>query len=350
MKHVLPFETIKREVLTKKKAETDPSYGCKPEERPVEVLINYGVVNINKPKGPTSHQAAEYLQKVLHINKAGHSGTLDPGVTGVLPMALGRATRIVQTLLPAGKEYVGIMHLHKPVDKNKIKKVLDEFVGKIKQLPPIKSAVKRQVRERRIYYIDILEIENQDVLFRIGCQAGTYIRKFCHDAGKKLKVGGHMAQLIRTKAGPFTEKDMVTLHDLSDSYWLWKIGIRDSKFTKQSFVKEKQDQSIKKYIKPVEEAIPHIPKVWIMDNAIDTVCHGSDLKVPGISKLNSEIKKEDTIAIMSLKDELVALGIAEISSGEMMDRERGVAVKTHKVFMEPGTYPKYTRLSQTKVS
>ena len=140
-----------------------------------------------------------------------------------------------------------------------------------------------------------------------------------------------MAQLIRTKAGPFTEEDMVTLQDLSDSYWLWK---------------EKKDTSnaeLKKYVKPVEEAIPHIPKVWIMDNAIDTVCHGSDLKVPGISKLNSEIKKGDTLGIMSLKDELVALGIAEISSGEIMDRERGVAVKTHKVFLEPGTYPKYTQ-------
>ncbi|MBW3002202.1 RNA-guided pseudouridylation complex pseudouridine synthase subunit Cbf5 [Candidatus Woesearchaeota archaeon] len=328
MKNQLPFETIKREILTKKESETDSSYGCKPEERPVDVLINYGVVNINKPKGPTSHQVAEYVQKILCINKAGHSGTLDPAVTGVLPMALGRATRIVQTLLPAGKEYVGIMHLHKPVDKNKIKKVLDEFVGSIKQLPPIKSAVKRQVRERKIYYIEVLEIEEQDVLFRIGCQAGTYIRKFCHDVGKKLKVGGHMAQLMRTKAGPFTEKDMVTLQELSDSYWLWK---------------KKKDEGIKKYIKPVEEAIPQVPKVWILDNAADTVCHGSDLKTPGISKLNTGIKKGDTVAIMSLKDELIALGIADIASDEMIEKERGIAVKTHKVFMETGTYPKFNK-------
>ncbi|MBW3004620.1 RNA-guided pseudouridylation complex pseudouridine synthase subunit Cbf5 [Candidatus Woesearchaeota archaeon] len=328
MKNQLPFETIKREILTKKESETDPSHGCKPEERPIDVLIDYGVVNINKPKGPTSHQVAEYVQKILHINKAGHSGTLDPAVTGVLPMALGRATRIVQTLLPAGKEYVGIMHLHKPVDVKKLKKVLDEFVGNIKQLPPIKSAVKRQVRERRIYYIDIIEIEEQDVLFRIGCQAGTYIRKFCHDAGKKLKVGAHMAQLMRTRAGPFTEKDMITLQDLSDAYWLWK---------------EKKDEDIKKYIKPVEEAIPSVPKVWIVDNAIDTVCHGSDLKVPGISKLHSGIKKGEIIAIMSLKDELIALGSAEMESNEIMDKDRGVAVKTHKVFMESGTYPKYKK-------
>ncbi|MBD3304314.1 RNA-guided pseudouridylation complex pseudouridine synthase subunit Cbf5 [Candidatus Woesearchaeota archaeon] len=343
MKNLLPFETIKREILTKKESETDPSCGCRPEERPMEVLINYGVVNINKPKGPTAHQAAEYVQKILHISKAGHSGTLDPAVTGVLPMALGRATRIVQTLLPIGKEYIGIMHLHKPVDTKKLKKVLDEFVGSIKQLPPIKSAVKRQIRERKIYYIEILEIEEQDVLFRIGCQAGTYIRKFCHDAGKKLGTGAHMAQLTRTKAGPFTEKDMVTLQELSDAYWLWKTGIKDSKSAKQNFAKEKKAPAIKEYIKPVEEAIPQVAKVWILDNAADTVCHGSDLKTPGISKLHKEIKKGDTVAIMSLKDELIALGAAEMETKEMLEKEKGIAVKTHKVFMEAGTYPKFNK-------
>ena len=329
MKNMLPFETIKRKILVKKEAETDPGHGCAPEQRPVSELISYGVVNINKPKGPTSHQVSEYVQKILRIKKAGHSGTLDPAVTGVLPMALGRATRIVQTLLPAGKEYVGIMHLHKPVEIKELKEVLNEFVGKIKQLPPVKSAVKRQVRERRIYYIDIMEVEKQDILFRIGCQAGTYIRKFCHDAGKKLKVGAHMAQLVRTKAGPFTDKDMVTLQDLADAYWLWK---------------ENQDEKrIRNYIKPVEEAIPQVPKVWILDNAIDTVCHGSDLKMPGISKVQTDIKKGDAVAIMSLKNELIALGFAETSSDEMVLKERGVAVKTRKVFLESGTYPKYKK-------
>lgn len=327
MKNLLPFEKIKRQVIVKKESETDPNHGCAPEEMPVSEMIEYGVVNINKPKGPTSHQVSEYVQKILNIKKAGHAGTLDPAVTGVLPLALGRATRIVQTLLPAGKEYVCIMHLHKPVEVNKLKKVLEEFIGEIKQLPPIKSAVKRQIRQRKIYYIDIIEIEEQDVLFKIGCQAGTYIRKFCHDVGKKLKVGAHMAQLVRTKAGPFNNKDMATLQDLSDAYWLWK---------------EKNDEKkIRTYIKPVNTAIPQIGKVWILDNAIDTVCQGVDLKVPGISKVTTEIKKEDTIAIMSLKNELIALGFAEISTNEMIEKERGVAVKTHKVFMNPGTYPKY---------
>ena len=327
MKNLLPFETIKRQVLIKKQSETDPSYGCAPEKRPISEMIEYGIVNINKPKGPTSHQVSDYLQKVLHIQKAGHAGTLDPAVTGVLPLALGRATRIVQTLLPAGKEYICIMHLHKPVDTKKLKKVLEEFTGKIKQLPPIKSAVRRKVRERRVYYVDIIEIEEQDVLFRIGCQAGTYIRKFCHDVGKKLEIGAHMAQLIRTKAGPFGDKDMVTLQNLADAYWLWK--------------EKKDDSQIKKYIKPVETAIPQIGKVWVLDNSIDTISQGVDLKAPGISQVNTGINKGDTVAIMSLKNELIALGFAEMTTDEMMQKERGVAIKTHKVFLQPGTYPKY---------
>jgi H/ACA ribonucleoprotein complex subunit 4 len=325
----LPFEMIKREILTKKPCKTDSKYGGDPYKRPIEKLINYGVVNINKPAGPTSHIVADHVKKILNLKKAGHSGTLDPGVTGVLPTALDSATRIVQVLLPAGKEYVALMHLHKPVDEKLLKKTLNEFVGKIKQLPPIRSAVKRQVRERKIYYIEIMEIQAQDVLFRIGCQAGTYIRKLIHDIGKKLEVGAHMAQLVRTKAGPFTDKDMVYLQDLADALWYWK--------------NENKEAMLRKIIKPIEYAIDHIPKVWINDLAVDTVCHGAALNIPGICRLHDDIQPKDLVAIMTLKDELVALGNAVISSGEIILESKGLAVKTHKVFMESGIYPKFEK-------
>ena len=192
----LPFETIKREILVKK--ESLGNFGINPENRTVEQLINYGIVNIDKPQGPTSHQVSGYVKKILGISKAGHSGTLDPNVTGVLPVALGRATRIAQALLPAGKEYVALMYLHKPIEEEKIKKAFNDFTGKIRQKPPVKSSVRRIERIREIYYIDILEIDNQDVLFRIGCQAGTYIRKYIHDLGQKLGCGAHMEGLRRT--------------------------------------------------------------------------------------------------------------------------------------------------------
>lgn len=326
MTQELPFEKIKRKILVKKETDSSEKYGCTPDKRSVEQMLELGIINIDKPRGPTSHQVSAYVQKILGAKKGGHSGTLDPKVTGVLPVAVGRATRIVQALLVAGKEYVCLMHLHKEVDEKQIRYVVKEFTGKITQLPPLKSAVKRQERQRNIYYIDLIEIVGNDVLFIVGCQAGTYIRKLCHDIGKKLGVGAHMAELRRTKAGPFKEDTIVTLLDLTDAYWYYK--------------NEGNENYIRHVVQPVENAAAHLPKIWVMDTTVDTICHGADLAVPGIAKLESGMEKNHTIAIMTLKNELIALGNARMSSEEMMKNKKGIAAKTKKVFMLPGTYPK----------
>lgn len=322
----LPFERKEREVIVKKESQTSDKYGINPEKRTTEQLLDLGIVNIDKPKGPTSHQVSFYLQKILNVNKGGHSGTLDPKVTGVLPIAIGKATRVVQALLVAGKEYVCLMHLHKEVPKEKIEEVFQQFTGKITQLPPLKSAVKRQVRTRKIYYLDIIDVQGQDVLFRVGCQAGTYIRKLCHDIGQKIGTGAHMAELRRTKAGPFNEKTICTLNDVTDAFWYYK--------------NENNDIYLRRLVQPVENAVVHLPKVWVADTTIDSICHGADLAIPGISKLNSEIEPDTAVAIMSLKDELVALGTAKLTTKDIMKKDKGIAVKTKKVFMEPGIYPK----------
>lgn len=323
--YMLPFEKIKRKILVKKEAKTNSKLGCKPEERTTEEIIHYGVVNINKCQGPTSHQVSDYVQKILHINKSGHSGTLDPHVHGALPVALEKATRIVQILLKSGKEYVGIMHLHKDVGTTKLKQIIkDNFTGKIKQIPPIKSAVRRVEREREIYYFKILEKEEKDVLFIVGCEAGTYIRKLIHDLGQKLKTGAHMSELRRTKAGPFNEKTLFTLQDLTDAYYFYK--------------EEKNDKFLRKIIQPTENAIKHLPKIWVFDTTVDTLCHGADLNIPGISKLNDGIDKEDIVAVMTLKGELITLGKAQLTSEDIIKKDKGFAVKTDKVFMEPGLY------------
>tara|TARA_Y100000310_G_scaffold311030_1_gene356913 strand:+ start:1139 stop:2131 length:993 start_codon:yes stop_codon:yes gene_type:complete len=325
----LPFEKIERKVVVKKESRTNPELGCKPEQKPVEELINYGIVNIDKTKGPTSHQVSSYVKEILSLGKAGHSGTLDPGVTGVLPVALGRATRIVQTLLKAGKEYVCVMHLHKKIEKEELEKVFKKFTGKIKQIPPVKSAVKRQEREREIYYMNILEIKDKDVLFKVGCEAGTYIRKLVFDFGQELGTGAHMAQLRRTKAGPFDESSLVTLHDLKDAYYYWK--------------EKGNDNYIRHVVKPIEFAVRHLPKIWVSDSAIAPVCHGFDLALPGVSKLNDKIEEMEAVAVMTLKDELIALGKARLSSTDIQKKNKGIAIKIKKVFMEPGVYPKLNK-------
>lgn len=321
----LSFELVKRQVLIKKESKTNFDYGKRPEDRNVDELIKYGIININKPSGPTSHQVVDYVKKILNIKHAGHSGTLDPRVTGVLPIALDKATRIVQVLLKAGKEYIGIMHLHSDVTESKLYQACEKFTGKIKQIPPIKSAVKRRERERSIYYFDILEINEKDILFRVGCEAGTYIRKLVHQIGQELKVGAHLSQLIRTRVGIFNDENWCSLQDLKDAFEFWKDGNK---------------KEIRKIIKPFELGAEHLPKIWVLDSAIGNICHGSNLYVQGISKIHSNIKGGNVVGIFSLKDELICLGIAEMNSDEMLKEEKGTAIKTKKVFMDRNIYPR----------
>ena len=332
----LPFERIDRAVLVRQPdAQTSEKFGCDPFTRPMEETLQYGVVNIDKPAGPTSHQVSAFVQKILHINKSGHSGTLDPKVTGCLPIALGRGTRIVQGLLTAGKEYVCVMHLHAEVSEEAIREVmLKKFVGKIRQLPPVKSAVKRQYRNRKIYYIDILQIAGQDVLFRVGCQAGTYIRKLCHDIGETLGVGAHMANLRRSKAGPFNEETtLCTLQDLTDAFHYYKEG---------------DETKLRNLVKPVEVAVNHLPKIWVADTAVEAMAQGATLKVPGIVKVESEIQIGEPVALLTLKGELVAVGESMMISKDMQTLERGVAVKSSQVFMQPGVYPKIEKAVESE--
>ncbi len=314
--NLLPAEKFDRKILIK--VEEEGKFGIKPENRPVEQIMNYGIINIDKPKGPTSHQVSDYLQKILHISKSGHSGTLDPAVTGCLTIATGKATRIVQALLSAGKEYVALMHLHHEIDTKTIKKAFKKMTGTIRQLPPIKSAVKRQYRYRKIYYIEILEIEGQDVLFKIGCEAGTYIRKYIHDFGELVGTGAHMQELRRSKVGPFNEETLVTLQDLTDAYFYWK--------------EEKKEDLLRKYIQPIESATVHLPKVWVSDSAIKSLVNGASLNIPGVVKLHDQIEPDQMVAVMTLKNELIALGKSKLTSKKILEQEKGIAVNISKVF------------------
>ncbi|MBI3051156.1 RNA-guided pseudouridylation complex pseudouridine synthase subunit Cbf5 [Candidatus Woesearchaeota archaeon] len=320
---LLPFETEHRKIQVRKQAEPSEKYGFWPDKRPAELLVDSGVVNIDKPAGPTSHQVSSYVKQILGIRKAGHSGTLDPNVTGVLPIGLAASTKISHVLLTAGKEYVCLMHIHKEKSEQEIRQACSQFLGKIKQLPPVKSAVKRQLRERSIYYLDILEIEGKDVLFRVGCQAGTYIRKLTDDIGK-LIGGAHMAELRRTRAGPFDEKSLVTLQDLADAVYYWKEG---------------NDRYLRHCIQPVETAVRHLPKVWVLDSAVDSLAHGASLKVPGISRVETGIREGDIVAVLTLKGELVCYGTARLGTQGMLG-DRGIAVKPERVFMPAGVYPR----------
>jgi H/ACA ribonucleoprotein complex subunit 4 len=321
----LPFEKRSPDILVRQDAATNPLFGGNPKNRTVEELLKASVVVIDKPKGPTSHQIAEWTKRIVGTNKAGQSGTLDPGVTGVLPVGIGHATKLLGVLLSAGKEYVCSMHLHADVAPENIQDVmLNQFVGKIKQLPPLKSAIKRQWRMRHIYYIDIIEIEGREILFRVGCQAGTYIRKLCHDIGDVLGCGAHMAQLIRTRSGGFSWDERVTLQDLSDALHVYK--------------KEGRQDLIRQCLLPPEELVRHLPKLWIIDEAVDSLTHGVPLHTMGVAKTEGDIEPGQMVAVMTLKDELVLIGRAQQTAKNMLQGDR-MAVKTDRVMLASGVYP-----------
>lgn len=313
-------------LLVKSNAVTNPEYGCEPQDRPIEEYISKGVINLDKPSGPTSHEIDSWVRRILNCEKTGHGGTLDPKVTGVLPIGIDSATRVIQLLLEAPKEYVCLMTLHKDVTEERIRSIFKEFHGKIYQTPPVKSAVKRELRVRNVYYADILEIEGRDILFKIGCEAGTYVRTYCHDIGEALGTGAHMAELRRTQVGSFTEKNnLITLQDLTDAYYYWN---------------EEGDESyLRKYILPMETATDHLPKVYIRDSAVDAICHGANLAAGGIAFLSENIKKHDNVAIFTLKGELVASASALFNIEEIIESSTGIMFNTNKVFMDTEIYP-----------
>jgi H/ACA ribonucleoprotein complex subunit 4 len=328
MPRTLPPWEIKREPQVKAEDSTNPKFGCKPLEREAKDIVRFGTINLDKPAGPTSHEVAAWVKRIMKLGGIGHGGTLDPKVTGVLPITLEEATKMVQALLYSGKEYVCVLKLHGDVDDGRIRCVLGEFEDEIFQRPPLRSSVKRQIRTRRIYYIDFLEHDGRNVLFKVGCEGGTYIRKLCFDVGEILGVGGHMQELRRTRAGPFTELSAkcVTLHDVA--YW----------FGEYETTKDKSYLNL--FVEPMESALSMLPRVVVRDSAVDALCHGASLTAPGVLQVDSGIVKDSTVAVFTLKGEAVALAKALVSTQEMLDLRHGTVAALARVLMPRGVYPK----------
>jgi len=250
------------------------------KQKSIQELLEFGIINLDKPSGPTSFQTDEKVKHLLDLRKMSHFGTLDPKVTGVLPIALNRACKLTGWFMKKEKTYVGIMKIHKSITEEKLKQEIENFVGKIKQLPPVKSRVKRQEREREVYFWNILEFdkEKNHVLFETKVEAGTYIRKLIHDLG--LKIGGaHMIELRRTQAGVFSENDknFINLYDLEK--------IKDSK------------DKLKQIIVPAEKAIKEIlPVIEVNESLVQKLLTGKPIFKEDISE-KTGIKEEQSFAV-----------------------------------------------------
>jgi H/ACA ribonucleoprotein complex subunit 4 len=302
---------------------TNDNYGHYPDKRSIESLLYYGLVLVDKPAGPTSHEVVAWIKRILEIEKAGHSGTLDPGATGLLPIGLGEGTKALSVLLLGPKEYYALARLHSHVSSDKLRKVMREFTGEIYQRPPQRSSVRRVTRVRSVYEFDYLEDYDRLVLMRILCQAGTYIRKIIYDIGEVVSSGATMVELRRTRVGNLSEQNdgLVRLHDIVDAY--------------QRYKERKDEEKVRRLILPIEHCLEGIRAITVRDTAVDALCHGAPLAVPGVIAL--------LVGVYTLKGEIVGLAQTAMIKEEIEQNVRGIAFVMKRIIMKPNTYPKAWR-------
>ena len=274
-----------------------------------------GILLVDKPRGPSSHQVAAWVGDMLGCS-VGHSGTLDPMVSGVLVVMLGKAVKLAPLLLQHEKEYIACMRLHADVDRETVERVVKQFTGRVYQRPPRRSAVKRALRIRVIYRIEVLDMQDRLVLLRIRCEAGTYIRSVCVHIGNVLGCGSQMIELRRTMSGGFTAAESYTLHEIRDAV--------DSGDTKR----------LEEMILPPEKAISDIPKIVIRKTAADAVAHGAALASPGVLSVE-KFKANQSIVLVTEDGKLIALARSLFDADKMPIGSHGIVAEPVRVFAEP---------------
>ena len=286
-----------------------------------------GIINIIKPIGMTSHDVVNIVRKRFGIKKVGHTGTLDPGASGVLPICVGRATKIAQYIIGEDKTYIAEMKLGVATDtqdaagnilniKNaskikacELEEAIFSFKGRIKQIPPMASAVKvkgqklyhlhrkgmeikRNPRNVIIHDIKILEMiglgeEHPHIIFEVRCSKGTYIRTLCHDTGAKLGVGAHMTNLTRTVVGSFKIEDGIKLDDFMDM-----------PFPQRALIS-------------IDELFDGYDEILIKPTSFKSVISGTKLYPAGILKKPDKIK-ESQLVKLKMNDNFIALAVVQL--------------------------------------
>lgn len=309
---------------------TPVTNGHAPLKRPLNLHIRYGFISVDKPSNPSSHEVVAWVRKILRCEKTGHSGTLDPKVTGVLLCCLDRATRLVKSQQGAGKEYVGVLRTHSSVEENKVARAVETLQGALFQRPPLISAVKRQLRIRTIYKSNLIEHDSTRNLsvFWVSCQAGTYVRTLCVHLGLLLGVGGHMEELRRVRSGAIAESDgtMVTMHDVLDAQWL--------------FDNQKDESYLRRVVRPLEELLIGYKRIVVKDSAVNAITYGAKLMVPGLLRFEDDIANGEEVVLMTTKGEAIALGIAEMTTAVMATCDHGVVARIKRVIMDRDVYPR----------
>jgi tRNA pseudouridine55 synthase len=289
-----------------------------------------GVLNINKPGGMTSHDVVDAVRKILGVQRVGHTGTLDPQATGVLPLCVGRATRIAQYLTQADKEYVMTLRLGMTTDtldatgketgrveevrvrREDLLAILPRFTGEIQQVPPIYSAKKYQGErlyklarrgqavERkpvavRVHALELLEFSLPFVRLRATCSKGTYARSLCDDIGRVLGCGGHLHALTRTRSGRFTLEGVVTLPELESKTREGRLG---------------------EVLMSITEALAHLPAVRVAPEAGPVILNGGAVSAAMVVQFPVDVPRGTVVRVLGYRKQLLSLAETTVASEE----------------------------------
>ncbi|PXF43192.1 H/ACA ribonucleoprotein complex subunit 4 [Gracilariopsis chorda] len=313
--------------------------GHSPLSRPILEYLRYGVINLDKPSNPSSHEVVAWIKRILRVDKTGHSGTLDPKVTGNLIVCIDRATRLVKSQQGAGKEYVGVLKLHGELGENpvsKVRRAVEMLTGALFQRPPLISAVKRQLRIRTVYEAKLLEYDEAKRLavFWVKCEAGTYIRTLCVHLGYLLGVGGSMLELRRVRSGIMGEEEnMVTMHDVLDAMWVYD--------------NQRDESYLRSVIQPLEALLVNFKRIVVKDTAVNAICYGAVLMIPGVLRFEDDIDVGQEVALITTKGEAIAIAIAEMNTAVIATCDHGRVARIKRVVMERDTYPRAWGLGPT---
>ena len=301
------------------------NHGINPENLSIEQRLASGFILLDKPPGPTSHQVASWVRDLLGLERLGHGGTLDPFATGVLPLMAGKSMKLTKGILKTDKTYIAVLKFAQETNTESLNDVIGKLTGRIYNVPPEISAVKVQVRTRKIYSFEVIEATSKQAIVKIACEAGTYIRTIARDMGLLLGYNVDLKELRRENSGRFSLPDCVTLQQIADAVWLWKECDNST--------------ALEKIIHPTEKLLLDKPYIIVKDSAASALCHGAPLLRPGLIEVSDKLSSGLEVAAFTSKNEVV--GIVKMSKGftEISNETSGEIGKPVMILMEQERYP-----------
>jgi H/ACA ribonucleoprotein complex subunit 4 len=292
---------------------------------PVDDRIREGAfLLLDKPRGPSSHQVTAWARDLLGVDRAGHAGTLDPNVSGLLWVGVGPALKLLPLVLEFPKRYVGVVTFHANVAPRDLDRAVAEFTGPIYQTPPVRSAVRRERRIRTIHRLAVIDTDGPQRVLDVVADSGTYIRTLAVDLGEALGVGAHLEELRRISTGPFDESRSVSMTVLADAASARAAG---------------DPAPMLALLHPIAEVWSEFPTVVVKDAAASALAHGAGLARGGIVSLPRTFSRGARVALVSRAGALIATGVARVDAGEMTGPEKGWVVAETRVFVDPKEYP-----------